>query len=213
MIPTTCTPEIRLTRRQVMHALGYPRGKQPAPRVAARFDALWDDARRLARPKGSHLEVDAAEAERLGVDRRGDRVVLAVCTVGDALERRSQEATDRGNLLDALLFDAVGSAAAEATASALNRVLCAEAHEHHRHLSARFSPGYRGWDIQFQRPLLRLLRSEQIGVSLSDGMMMMPRKSVSFAARLKPGPAPVDESGGVDRCRRCDLKTCAYRRV
>ena len=54
-------------------------------------------------------------------------VGLGICTIGPELERRGQALSEEGQVLEALIFDAFGSAAAEAAADALNTLLCAEA--------------------------------------------------------------------------------------
>ena len=44
----------------------------------------------------------------------------------------------------------------------------------------RYSPGYPACpDLELQEDVFRLLRPEQIGVSLTDGQMMEPEASVS----------------------------------
>jgi len=57
--------------------------------------------------------------------------------------------------------------------------------------------------------LLAMLPAWRVGVSLTEGMMMIPRKSVRFAVRLSSDA----DAGRTDRrhCTRCDLQGCAYR--
>jgi len=53
-------------------------------------------------------------------------------------------------------------------------------------LYKRFSPGYRGWHVHEQRKLFLLLKPEdKIGVTLTEGDLMIPEKSTSGIMGLK----------------------------
>ena len=114
-----------------------------------------------------------------------------------------------GELLDALLLDAIGSAAAEAAADALNESLCEEARAEGLHAAPRVSPGYGAWDVAHQRALLALLPAAELGISLTSGQMMVPRKSVSFAVRFECAARPGAEA---TLCARCGMASCRHRR-
>ena len=51
----------------------------------------------------------------------------------------------------------------------------------------RFSPGYGDWDIHAQPELLRLTQAESIGISLTESLMLRPRKSVTAVIGLVRG--------------------------
>lgn len=213
-MPKLCPLHLRVSRGEVLRCLGYPRGKAPSARVEARLQALWSTALELLAPRGLYRLVQPDQAEALGLRLSGGQrgAGLGVCTVGPALERQSAACSARGAQLDALILDAIGSAAAEGAAEALHRTLCAEAKRLGLgHPRARRSPGYPGWDIACQPPLLAALGAEAIGVTLTAGLMMVPRKSVSFAAPLFREPGP--EQDERRRCARCDLHRCAHRRA
>ena len=76
-------------------------------------------------------------------------------------------------------------------------------------MQARISPGYGRWAIEGQPRLLALLPARELGITLTEGLMMVPRKSVSFATRVgaDDGVAPRDRR----RCCRCELLSCPYR--
>ncbi|MDP7114425.1 MAG: vitamin B12 dependent-methionine synthase activation domain-containing protein [Myxococcota bacterium] len=205
--------EVALRRRDVLRNLGYRGGAQPRERVGARLDDLWSTAEELLRPAGAHRLVDGAEAALAGMPEPGGRVGVAVCTIGGALEGESRRRADAGEMLDALLLDGMGSAAAEATADALDGVLCAALAAEGRHPAPRISPGYGRWDVSHQRDLLALLPAAALGIELTPGSMMVPRKSVSFAVRLLDGrPRASGGRRAAERCARCDLDDCAFRR-
>ena len=200
---------LRVTRAEVLRNLGYPRARAPSQRVARQLDQRWDAACALLRPRGVYRLITGEQATALAMPRPTAQVGLGLCTIGPALEQAEQRLTAQDRMLEALLLDAFGSAAAEAAADALNAVLCAWAQERGLHLRPRFSPGYGSWDVRHQGALLALLPARELGVTLTEGMMMVPRKSVSFAVRL----AADDEPGRPDRrhCAGCDLDGCLYR--
>jgi hypothetical protein len=169
---------------------------------------LWDEALGLLRPRGEYRVVSGAQAEAAGMPRPAHQVGVGLCTIGKGLEEESLRRSSHGAPLDALILDAVGSAAAEAAAAALNSELCAEAGRAGLFASPRVSPGYGKWDVTGQKVLFALLPAEKLGVRLTEGLMMVPRKSVSFAVNfLKVRPHGY---GCRSRCARCGLKNCPY---
>ena len=132
---------------------------------------------------------------------------IAVCTTGSGLEVQSAEYRASGHFLASLILDAFGSAAAEATADIFSKLLCNEATRLGLYAQRRISPGYGAWDTASQRELLALLPANDAGISLTDGEMMRPRKSVSFAIRFLEAPAENPSKG----CAHCTMKNCEYR--
>jgi len=202
---------IDVLRAEVHRCLGYGRTGGPEGRIARRLDDLWESALALLAPAGVWRVVDRASAARTGMPDPSDHVGIGLATVGDALEQQADRSNDSGELLDALLLDAIGSAAAEAAADALDRQVCAAASDRGLFAGRRISPGYGEWDVRGQRELLDLLPAAELGVELTAGMMMVPRKSVSFVVRFVPDEPRKGE--GKRRCAGCDLAGCAYRRA
>ena len=207
---------VEVSRGEVLRNLGYPRGRQPASKVTQVLDSLWGEAIGLLDPRGAFCEVDQEAAAAMDMPRPAAQVGLGVCTIGPNLEDREARLSEENKLLQALLLDAFGSAAAEAAADALNQALCAAAREQGFFLKPRVSPGYGSWDVRCQRPLLNRLPIEELGIHLTGGMMMVPRKSVSFAAPLYRRGRNQAGSGHAGsalapRCTRCTLLSCEYR--
>ncbi len=203
-------PELRITLEpaDVRRSLGYGRRGSPSRAVATRLAALWPEALALLRPRGVWRLADRAQAQGAGMPRPAQTVALALCTIGAQLEVAARERAETDRALDALILDAVGSTAAEAAADALNQQLCAEAGRRRLHAAPRVSPGYGRWPVTSQPALLALLPARELGVALTPGLMMVPRKSVSFAVNfLKSAPRGRAAAG---RCRRCGLPNCPY---
>lgn len=83
-------------------------------------------------------------------------------------------------------------------------------------LRPRFSPGYGDFDIAFQKSMLQVLDTpRRIGVSLTEGGMLAPSKSVTAIM----GIAPWEEKNTGKRqrchihgCEACHKTDCLYRR-
>lgn len=200
--------ELRLEADAVWRALAVPESAPRNPRAAARLQALWRDAMSLLEPRGAWRLIDGAQAVAAGMLDPPEAVAICVTTIGDGLETESRKSANAGALLDAVILDAIGSAAADAAADLLNREICAAARSKGLAAAPRESPGYGGWDVAWQPSLLALLPVADLGISLTAQGMMIPRKSVSFAVRLLDD----DLGGATDRCARCGLTACRHRR-
>jgi hypothetical protein len=191
---------------EVRRALGYGWHGRPSRAVAARLLALWPEATALLRPHGCFRQADAETARAAGLPDPEAPAVLALCTIGPEIESESARRQAEGATLDALVLDAIGSAAAEAAADALNAVICQHVAAEGLHAAPRESPGYGAWPVTCQRELLEMLPAAELGVSLSPGLMMIPRKSISFAVRLVERPL-----AATSQCERCGLLRCRHR--
>ena len=139
-------------------------------------------------------------------------VALAVCTIGPALEEQASLASERGDSLGALVLDAIGTAAVEALADHVNHHLCEAALGEGLAPARRRSPGYGRWAVDEQRWLFDQLDAGDVGVHLTEGCMMVPRKSVSFAVILDGrGADGVLGARAGERCAGCAMPNCRYR--
>jgi hypothetical protein len=201
--------EVDVAQEEVCRYLGYRRGGRRSARSQERLAALWPDALGLLHPRGAHRVVERSTAAAAGMPEAGLKVGVAVCTIGPHLEEQSAACAARGELLDALLLDAIGSAAAEAAADSLNLALCTVAANTGAHAAPRVSPGYGSWDVSFQGRLLALLPAAKLGITLTTGQMMVPRKSVSFAVSFEDRPPKGHRASSA--CERCGLERCRHR--
>jgi len=202
---------VRVSRDEVLRDLGYPRSSPARERSAARLEVLRAEAEALLAPRGAFRLVPLATAERAGVPRPTPQTAVGLVTIGPRLEERVTRLQTRGALVEALLLDAFGSAAAEAAADRLEAEIRRAGARLGLRAARRFSPGYGAWHVAAQQELLALLPAAELGVRLTPGMMMVPRKSVSFALRLRPSGAPAE--GETDTARPCPLERCPYRRT
>jgi Vitamin B12 dependent methionine synthase, activation domain len=201
---------IHLDHDEVFRALGYRDNARRSARVERRLAELWPSATGLLRPRGCYRVLDGVRAASTGMPTPSARVAVALCTVGRELEDESHHCSAAGNVLDALLCDAIGSAAAESAADTLNAELCGIGRAAGLHTTPRVSPGYGEWETACQGEFLALLPAAELGVTLTSGLMMVPRKSVSFAVNLESGVRP--NASSESACGRCGRPSCMYRR-
>lgn len=208
---------VSIERDEVLHFLGYPEGQKPYGRIAGLLGETLREARRLVRPRGVFELLPVSRAADLGVEALdATRLVAGLVTIGDGIESRSTELLRAGAVTEALLLDAAGSAAAEEAADRLGALIAGDNPVESQgslspasHLSCRISPGYGKWPITSQRALFDLLPHEALGVELLPTMLMVPRKSISFAMWLGADARPI---AGLSGCARCELEHCRYRR-
>jgi hypothetical protein len=210
---------------EVLRFQGYKQGRDvPSPEVRALFEEALAEGRRLmaprvvarwapvTRPSADGFEVDG---EALAIPSIGPRwgavahVAAAVCTIGEALERRVSTLWEARELPLASMLDSVGSGAVESLAEYVNDLLCRQGLPSLR-VTNRISPGYGEWDVAEQRPLFRLCPGDAIGVTLNEACVMTPGKSISLLVGAGPD-ARVDHY--FSQCARCWMRDCAYRRA
>ena len=73
--------------------------------------------------------------------------------------------------------------------------------------TTRFSPGYGDFDIAHQKDIIRLLNCDRrIGLTLTDGYMLIPSKSVTAIIGFSE-----EEVHNERKCEQCAEKLCEYR--
>src|SRR5581483_6428392 len=125
-------------------------------------------------------------------DGRRDHIAMFVVTAGECVRAHSEEAKARGEFLMAHALQALAIETAEGCAEWLHRRIREDwgfpdpptmtMHERFtsRYRGKRYSFGYPACpNLDDQQGIWKLLRPEEIGVQLTEGMMMDPEASVS----------------------------------
>jgi cobalamin-dependent methionine synthase I len=92
--------------------------------------------------------------------------------------------------------------------------LCASAHPREtlfreiKYPTTRFSPGYGDFDIAYQKDILNLLNSSRIGLTLTEGYMLTPTKSVTAVIGFSKERKQV-----LHKCAYCAAKECVARKA
>jgi hypothetical protein len=135
------------------------------------------------------------------------QIVTLICTIGAPLSERVAELTGN-DILYALALDGVGSAAVEALANAACRYFEHQVAAREWQTTIPLSPGMVGWPVEEGQPqIFKLVDASEIGVSLTEGNVMLPLKSLSMVL----GMGPELQTGGRP-CDYCSMReTCRYQ--
>ena len=208
-----------IDRREALAYLGY-RGVSLAEEAQADMARCEELILETARPRavwrrfallpdgtlaGTGFRPEGGDVRRL-LSGCHDAILMAATLGGevDALLRRAQVM----NMADALMLDACASAAVENVCDNLCVDLAAEVSP--LFLTDRFSPGYGDMPLSQQAGLCAVLDvSRRIGVTLTDGGLMLPQKTVTAILGISPVPVKKRASG----CAACDMRDlCTYRK-
>jgi len=133
------------------------------------------------------------------------QAIAFVATTGMASELQRKRAAV-ASPAKALVLDAIGTAAIERFCDLLGQQWVVELRGHY--LRPRFSPGYGDLPLALQTPLLDALGAQKnIGITLTESLLMIPQKSVS--AIVGVGRAGCTELR--TDCSACDKQDCAFR--
>lgn len=172
---------IAIPTQKICVRIGYRTSSDKvSPSVIDSIEMAKSRANKLMNPQAIYRILDYSETNQHPIFVHAKKVALCICTIGSQLEFESAQLMKSGELIKALILDAVGSEAVEQVARQSDRVLCEKARNMNLWPSKRFSPGYKSWIIEEQRYIFRMIPSEEIGVTLNESCMMIPRKSVSF---------------------------------
>jgi hypothetical protein len=199
---------ISVERKEIARYVGYG-GKRVPQRVQRLMNDVQAEGLRFLDPAYAYRRMEREDLSHSGYLRCADAVVLCLVTIGGRLEAAAEEHRSCGDLSRALLIDAFGSAAVEAAADAAEAAIKADVGRAGHRCSKRFSPGYGRWDVAEQRWIVPALEGDALQVTLTEGLMMVPRKSITFAVTY--GIDVVKRTNG-DVCEVCGMPNCRFRR-
>ena len=112
-----------------------------------------------------------------------EKAVVFAATVGLGIDRLIAKYT-RLSPARALCIGAIGNERVEA----LCDKFCAELKEKYKYTHTRYSAGYGDLDLSLQRDIFKTLDcTKNIGISLSDSLLMTPTKSVTAIVGIESG--------------------------
>jgi hypothetical protein len=199
---------VKIDPEKVIEQLGYSHSDCISPKLRKRLVQETAQALRLIEPKGAYVVLDRPQRRGLELFACAERIVLALATIGPAVELKARKLVQMQQSTRGLILDAVGTVAAEWAADFI------ESEIHRRFtsigfkISRRYAPGYCGWDITAQKEFFAHF-PDTLGITLTDGCLMVPEKSLSFACLLsKDGDFSAIKVGN---CRDCEQEKCPYR--
>jgi hypothetical protein len=134
-------------------------------------------------------------------------IIVMVCTIGDELDNMVSSLFKTNPVL-AVALDGYGSAAVEKLSLSACNYFEKMAHKEGLFSTMPLNPGMIGWPLEVGQPeIFVLLDSEDIKVSLTDALMMVPSKSLSMVVGLG-----TEKSMSGNSCDYCKLKgVCRYQ--
>lgn len=148
-------------------------------------------------------------SRNLAKNMRGcERAVMLGATLGIGVDIRMK----RYSLTDmtrAVVLQACAAAMLEEFLDGWQQEYEREALKEGYYLRPRFSPGYGDFDISHQEDIIRMLDSaKKIGLTMTDGYMLTPTKSVTAVIGMSRESVPCHKKG----CEECEKTDCIYRR-
>jgi len=151
----------------------------------------------------------AAHSRALARNLQGcSEVILFAATVGIGIDRLIRRSV-AGKVSDAVWLQAIGAERIEALCDTFCEAQRALAEKEGFYLRPRFSPGYGDLPLTLQTAIFRTLDcSRQIGLSLTESLLMVPGKSVTAVVGICDKPCHPGTLG----CSYCGKKDCAFRK-
>ena len=136
-------------------------------------------------------------------------LLVGVVTIGGLLEKKVSELFSQGEYPRALALDAVGTVAVEDFSRRVRKLARQEIKKQGFNTSRHFSPGYGGWEVSQQKIIFKSILTDNIGVRLTKGYMMLPQKSLSWTIGV--GKEIITPSEEDNNCGNCQYERCNYK--
>lgn len=151
------------------------------------------------------------QSKNLSVNLDGcEKVVLLGATLGVGVDQLLKRYSYT-NMAKTVVLQACAAAILEEYLDAWQANLAQELSAEEYGLRPRFSPGYGDFSISHQEAILRMLDApKKIGLSMTEGNMLTPLKSVTAVIGLKKNEQNCDCKSS---CEKCEKTNCAYRRM
>ena len=227
-------------RREVLRYMGMggAAAQNVDPRILHGIEGALAELRRRTRPRflrkicpldfvgesGEMLSFGglfSVKSRSLQINLRDcSEVVLFAATLGAEADQLISRASRR-DISQGLIMEASATALIEDYCDTCQMEIEGEMNRQGKTLRPRFSPGYGDFDISHQKDMVRLLDTpRQIGVTLTEGGMLAPSKSVTAIMGIvswSGGESGGENNGSRQRCHihgceACGKKDCLYRR-
>lgn len=140
--------------------------------------------------------------------KKSESVVVFICTAGEEIASRSRHAFNEGDLLKGYIYDIFGSLIVESTVELMTENLLSFLLPAETKITAKYSPGYCGWNVSEQHNLFQLFPDNFCGVSLTKSALMNPVKSISGIIGIGK-----NVKMNTNTCNLCHQKDCSYRQA
>ncbi|MFN3659650.1 MAG: hypothetical protein ACK4TN_00250 [Brevinematales bacterium] len=111
---------------------------------------------------------------------QSEEVSLVAATLGKMIEKKLQYFLSSGEITQATLLDAIASESIEHFVDWMQAIVARERLRFAFSPTMRFSPGYGDWKLDIQPEILRVLKAEEIGLSVHpESYILLPEKSIT----------------------------------
>lgn len=185
--------EIQPNKREAFRYMGY-KGKFENKEIEKLYDEVLNKYQSAVSYKAVYRQVTikikdetvdfgfcAIENENLAKNLSGcDKAIIFAATAGAGVDRLVMR-LEKLSMAEGMICDCIGSSAIEVWCDAVQ-----EKALQGKKSKPRFSPGYGGVSLEYQRDILSFLDAERkLGITLSDSLMMTPKKSVTAFIGIK----------------------------
>jgi len=218
---------LSLKTREVLHREGFREHSRIRPEIKGLIRELLASAKKahLVEPAAAYEIYSITKIDRDQLCLEGNKVVpgwllpsllpeakelaAVILTISPRLEKQVTDYTNHGEALRGLLLDGIGSAAVDSLTQEVCKFMAGKASSRGYQASSPISPGMPGLSLAEQWQLLKMVPAGEIGVSLTSGGVMVPRKSASMVIGIGP---KMKTWARAEVCARCHLvATCPYR--
>ncbi len=218
-----------VTIDEIFRAQGADYSKRsPRPKVIELNQRILQEAAGLVRPTAiwQEVRISGSGEQELFLENGlkltskllarvagiADNLILMAMTIGSFLEERIAEYNEAGQMLEAFTLDAAGSTfLAKSSVRVFEQI---EARYKAEGMTATFplGPGHSYWSgLNDVRVIINFLKADQIGISLTETNLMVPRKSLAFVMGVGRN---LPDFKGKTHCDFCSLqKTCNMRKL
>ncbi len=215
-----------IDRTEHLRYLGY-RGQELSEALCGKLDEAAERCLRVAEPKSfyrifdvfenaSGIELLGTGVTLLGEDIRNHmrgavRCAVLGATLGLGIDRELQRLQVAG-MTDALLLNAACTVLIEQVTDRCEAEIVRRAGEEGLVTAFRFSPGYGDFPLSQQPEILALLDGERrLGIRLTEGFLMLPKKSVTAVVPFFPRGTAVRRTRTCADCSNRDA--CEFRKA
>ena len=217
---------IALDRQQVLSHIGCSDDYEPSLKLKSLINDYIENYHNFIDFSYSYItrNIESVQEDRATIENsttlkskvisqlleRCDEVAIFVLTIGNHLEDMIAHLAENGCVLQATVLDAIGSGITEQSAVLVEDRIKKVTASRGLVISRRFSPGYCDWNVSQQEMIFKLLRGDTAGVRLTEGYLMIPRKSISGIIGIG------SENNNIETynpCKTCPTSDCLGRRI
>lgn len=212
---------MKVDRKETLRYLGY-RGQEADEKTGKLLDEVTEELEKNSLPKSIYREYDCSVegnqvkigplnvvSHHLSKNLQGcEKAVILAATIGRCADLMIKKYSVT-NMAKAAVVQAAGASAIENYVDEIEEEVRKSAKERGLYLRPRFSPGYGDFPLDYQKEVFQLLEcSKRIGITLTEGNLMMPTKSVTAVIGLTTQER---QSCHQKTCSSCEKIDCEFR--